>query len=136
MLTSDDEATLCAALPGISTGYIHALAGIAEHCKADGVEILTEEDMSVDALYFVLDGGVRMEKAGEGRLLPTGTFIGEVAYLLGQEASATVKVGHGTRYLRWDVERLHSFAEKSESFRSSLEAALNRDLAAKVARAL
>lgn len=130
---TDDELSLHAAIPGIEPKDFRSLLGLAELHETRKIEVLTEENAPVRSLYFILDGGVRMAKSQAERLLPAGIFIGEIAYLLQQKASATVRVGAGTRYLRWNAADLHTLAKGREGLRNALEAAFNRDLAAKVA---
>jgi CRP-like cAMP-binding protein len=78
-------------------------------------------------------GGFSVEKAGEivanvGR----GAFVGEMAFLSGAMASATVVATEESRALVFESDRLHKMAEKDEATASALHLMLGRDLAAKL----
>jgi hypothetical protein len=58
-----------------------------------------------------------------------------VSFLLTQPASATVTVAPEARYVVWDAGALRRLLLRAPSLRIAFNAALNRDMAAKVARA-
>ena len=97
--------------------------------------VLTEENKPLDRLYFIIDGRITIEKAGKHIEVDPGVFIGEVAFLLARPASATVTVAAGARFIVWESAALRRLLVRAPSLRIALDAALNRDLAAKVARA-
>jgi CRP-like cAMP-binding protein len=97
--------------------------------------VLTQENQPVECLYFILDGSATIEKAGRSTSVDAGVFIGEIAFLLTQPASATVTVASESRYVVWDAGALRRLLMRSPSLRIAFNAALNRDMATKVARA-
>jgi CRP-like cAMP-binding protein len=61
-------------------------------------------------------------------------FIGEIAWLLGTPATATVQVSPGMRYVEWDTAHLRTLLTRSPDLRISFEGMLNRDLAGKLGK--
>ena len=65
----------------------------------------------------------------------SGNFVGEVAFLTNNNASATVVMAEEGELLCWDVNQLRSRAERDVRFRLALDAMISLDLARKVAQA-
>ncbi|PKQ08462.1 MAG: hypothetical protein CVT71_00605, partial [Alphaproteobacteria bacterium HGW-Alphaproteobacteria-10] len=61
-------------------------------------------------------------------------FIGELRYLLGGAASATVTAMPGARVAEWDAAALRRFCARRDRIARALESAFNRDLALKLHR--
>lgn len=99
-------------------------------------EEVTSEGKPVTRLFFVISGGIEVEKRGDQFPLPAGIFIGEVAFLTGRVASATSWVAAGAEVLEWEVAVLQKRAARKPRFRLALEAMISKDLAAKVAHAV
>lgn len=97
---------------------------------------LTQEGHPVDNLYYVLDGEIEVEKMGETFSIPSGAFIGEVAFFLHSDASATVSVGNNGRYVKWLGDDLRRLQKKFPGIRAALHSILNDDMAAKVAQSM
>lgn len=79
---------------------------------------LTVEGDTPDALYFILDGPVTLLKGDQETRLNHQMFIGELAFLAGNPASATVTADSGTRFLQWDNATLRRLIDKSTNRRS------------------
>jgi hypothetical protein len=97
---------------------------------------LTLEGVVPDKLYFVESGRMWAVKNAREFSLPPEVFIGEVAFLTGQPASATVRVAEGARLVEWDAETLKRRVQRNVRLRLALEARIAEDLAGKVARAV
>jgi hypothetical protein len=95
---------------------------------------ITRENQHLARLFYVMDGRIEVEKAGKRFQILPPTFIGEVAFLTGHPASATVTVAAGARYMVWDTATLRRLQRRAPSLGAALGAALNRDMAIKVAR--
>jgi hypothetical protein len=132
---SEDELRLFRKLDTMTPGEFRRFMRMGSWRTAAESAVLTHENKPVENLYFVLDGAVTIEKAGRSTPIESGVFIGEVAFLLTQPASATVTVAPQTRYVIWDAGALRRLLIRSPSLRIAFNAALNRDMAAKVARA-
>ncbi len=122
-------------LDTMTPGEFRRMMRSARWETATGELRLTEEGSPLSRLYFVLDGPVMIEKAGKHMTVEGGIFIGEVAFLLNRPASATVIVPAGARYVVWESVDLRRLLLRAPSLRIALDAALNRDMAGKVARA-
>ena len=132
---SSEERQLFNLLGTLSPGEFRQLIRLARWRTATATTVLAEENRPLAELHYVLAGQIAVQKSGTvPRLLEPHTFIGEVAFLLHQPASATVTVDAGARYVTWDRAALCREQLRAPSLGVALSAALNRDMAAKVAR--
>ena len=97
---------------------------------------LTREGEKVESLYYVLNGPVEIDKQGDKFSIEDSAFIGEVAFFLESNASATVTVAETARYARWDHDSLMELQKKDPGIRAALHSILNKDMAAKVASSM
>ena len=97
---------------------------------------VTLEGQPVSQLTYVVSGGIDVEKRGDRFPLPARIFIGEVAFLTGQSASATTWVSEGAEILQWDADMLRQRSQKKPRFKLALEAMISKALAATVAEAV
>ena len=96
---------------------------------------LTEAGSHVNTLYYVIDGTVDVEKFGGRFSIPDGNFVGEVAYLTGNRASASTFLASDSDVLEWEIPMLKQRATQDPRFRLAMDAMISLDLAGKVARA-
>ena len=132
---SEEEQRLFRLLDGLSPGEFRRLAKIGHWHRGEGATVLTEEQKPLDRLYYVLDGAITIDKGGHRFEIPPETFIGEVAFLTGRPASATVTVRDNAHYVVWDKAALRRLQMRAPSLSIALHAALNKDMAIKVAKA-
>lgn len=132
---SQNERKLFDVLQDLSPGQFRALLKIAEQHTAREATVLTREGQPLDRLYFVLSGRVDIEKAGRRAVTDAETFIGEIAFLLNRKATATVTVEPGSYYFAWNAAALKKAMDVKPALGTSLTAAMNRNLASKVAKA-
>lgn len=116
-------------------GDFRKLMLAAKRVKREAGYRLTDEGAPVDTLYYIVDGDVAVEKFGERFLIPKGVFIGEVAYLTGNLASAKTSLESDSDVLEWDVAMLKQIATRDPKFRLAMDAMISMDLAGKIARA-
>jgi CRP-like cAMP-binding protein len=96
---------------------------------------LTEEGKPVPHLVLICDGQASVESGGEEIAnLHGGTFVGEMAFLSGNPASATVTVARPTRAFVFDMAKLEALARENDSVAGDLYRAIGRDLARKLSR--
>lgn len=96
---------------------------------------LTEEGKPVSDLVLICDGQASVETGGEEIAnLRGGTFVGEMAFLSGNTASATVTVARPTQAFVFDMARLEALARENGSVAGDLHKAIGRDLVKKLAR--
>jgi hypothetical protein len=132
---SEEERRLFALLDGLTPGEFRRLVKAGEWRSAGAATVVTRESESVDHLYYVLDGNIGIAKGSQSFTIRPETFIGEVAFLLKRPASATVTLTEGARYIVWEIGALRRLMLGAPSLAVALAAALNRDMAEKVARA-
>lgn len=112
---------------------------LMQDCRRERLEteqIVTTEDGQVKSLYYVLAGEIGIEKLGERFWMPSGLFVGEIAYLTGRNSSATTWLPAGSEVLIWDFETLRKRSDRNPRFKLAFEAMISRDLAMKVAVAV
>ncbi len=133
---SDNERQLVPLLDGLTPGEFRRLMRAGTWQSATAPTVLTRENEPLDHLYYVLAGSIDIDKAGQSFSIGPETFIGEVAFLLKREATATVTLAPGARYISWNIGALRRMMLGAPSLAIALAGALNRDMAAKVARSL
>ncbi|MDA5094581.1 cyclic nucleotide-binding domain-containing protein [Aliiroseovarius sp. KMU-50] len=116
-------------------GDFRKLMGASKRLIRKAGHQLTEEGSQVHTIYYVINGSVEVEKFGSRFSIPDGIFIGEVAYLTGNRASASTYLSRDSEVLEWDVAELKQRASRDPRFRLALDAMISLDLAGKVARA-
>jgi hypothetical protein len=94
---------------------------------------ITQEGKSLEELFFVLDRNITIEKKGSRAVIPSDTFIGEIAFLLGETATATVTLEPGTPYFIWKKNQLQALMLAKPDLGNSLSLAMNKKMAQKIA---
>jgi len=97
---------------------------------------LTRQDLPLSSLYFLIDSTAQVTKGRARFALPSGIFVGEVAYLTGNVSAATTHIDRGGEVLVWDLARLNRALRRRPKVRMSLDAMISGDLARKVALAV
>lgn len=130
---SEEERQVLEALQVLKPGELRRLMRLAKWRQAEATTTLTQEGRPVRDLYFVLDGGIEIVKAGKSFQVRPGVFIGEVAFLLDTPATATVALAPGARYIAWPAAPLRKLIDHSPSLGLTMERLFNQELARKVA---
>jgi len=117
-------------------GDFRALMKFAQRFETEHDEIITKEGVENTHLYYVLSGKMSAEKKAQSFELPARIFVGEVAYMTNNPASATTRLAKGSEVLRWNINELRKNSEKNDRFRLALDALISSDLARKVATAV
>jgi hypothetical protein len=129
-----DEQRLMAVFAALTPGHFRRLMKVANWVTAGEPTILTWEGKQPDSLFFVLDGDIVISKAERRFTVKPGVFIGEIAWLLGTPATATVELPLGARYVEWDTAHLRTLLARAPDLRVAFEGMLNRDLAGKLGK--
>ncbi len=130
---SDMHMPMFKKLQGVEPRAFRRLIKIGELFDADEEVVLTKEGEELAYLYYVLSGKILMNKGQKESDIPPGCFVGEVSFILQGDASATVTVSSGAKYMRWERYKLQVLLNKNPDLRQSFEALIGRDMAAKVA---
>ena len=119
--------------PTLTPGQFRTLLRQTEIVTAETETVLCTRDRSDHDLFLISAGTVMLERAGKRVELPEGNFVGEISFLLGRPATATVTAAPGTTYLRWDREKLRTLLAKYPALSNAVTALFNRDIARKLA---
>ena len=122
--------------PNLPPGGFRKLMQVAEHVVRAPGYVLTTEGERVGTLYYVIDGAMQVDKNKGSFPLAANTFVGEVAFMTGNPASATVRLSTQATLLEWDVTKLKRKADRDPRFRLALDALISLDLADKVSRSV
>ncbi|AWW72861.1 cyclic nucleotide-binding protein [Erythrobacter sp. KY5] len=131
---SDDEKLLFDAFDTLTPGQFRRVLGLAQWHRADDPEgtLLTREDEPSNALFYIFEGIISVEKHGRRFRLPEDNFVGEVGYVLNRKTTTTAVAPEGVRYVEWDADALRRLSRKYPTLGNALNALLTRDLAKKL----
>lgn len=94
---------------------------------------LTREGEPVGELVLLCNGQAVVEAQGNiVAHLRGGAFIGEMAFVSGNPASATVTVEHTTRAFVFNMDKLRKLAETDDFVAVAIHSVIGRDLAQKL----
>ena len=97
---------------------------------------ICHEGKKLHHLFLIISGDLFLEKSGQRRLIKAPMFIGEIAFLRGRKASATVSLAAGTHYVVLEHDKLKALMVKSTPLSNALTALFSLDLADKVERGM
>ncbi|MCA3574201.1 MAG: hypothetical protein IOC86_09810 [Aestuariivirga sp.] len=120
-------------LQDLSPGQFRQLLKAGREELAASHIAITREGAPLEELYFVLDQPMIIEKKGHRALAASDTFVGEIAFLLDQPATATVTLQPGTAYFVWNSTALKSLMQAKPGLGNALSIAMNKKLAQKIA---
>ena len=123
------------ALHGLDDSQISRLLKATEWIDCQVGDVLTTQDAPVDALYFMCSGRatVAVENAVIAHL-EKGAFVGEIAYLTGNAATATVTIEEPSRLLKFSKMRMAKVTGADDQINGIIYQLLGRDLALKMRR--
>jgi len=98
-------------------------------------QVVAVEGQVLDNVMMIYNGRLGVEKAGKqfAELLD-GNFIGEVSFISGGAATATVRALEPTRYLSWSKKEIEALLKRNPSMRLAMHGMLSSDLSQKLAR--
>jgi CRP-like cAMP-binding protein len=124
------------ALAGLDDSQISKLLQAAEWKDFQAGDVLTRQDAPVDALYFLCSGRANVEvNRSMVTFLEKGSFVGEIAYLTGNPATATVVIDEPARVLKFSKMRMAKVIAADPQINGIIYQLLGRDLAMKMRRA-
>ena len=135
-LPETDAPLLRRAFEGLNDVQISKLLRAADWKNFVLGDIITRQDAPVDALYFIVQGRAEVSVDGIAVAhLESGTFIGEIAYLTGNPATARVTIDEPSRLLVFSRMRMAKVMAGDKQINGILYQVLGRDLALKMRRA-
>jgi CRP-like cAMP-binding protein len=134
-LPERDAPMLRASFSGLDDVQIARLLKAADWRDAQPGETLTKQDHVVDSLFFLCSGRASVEVNGSFETyLEKGSFIGEIAYLTGNLATATVVIDEPSRVLAFSKLRMAKVTNQDSRIAGIIYELLGRDLAQKMRR--
>src|SRR5437763_972072 len=98
-------------------------------------QVLTVEGEPLDEVMLIYDGRLGVETNGkEVAQLQDGNFIGEVSFISGGAATATVRAVDPTRYVSWSKKEIEKLLNRNPSMKFAMQAVFSTDLSKKLAR--
>jgi len=111
------------------------LMRIAKWLEAKQGEVLAVEEEPINSVMLIYNGLVRVETQGrEVAQLRDGHFIGELSFITGGEASATVRALQPTLYITWPKTAVKQLLNRNPSMRLAMQSVLSTDLSKKLMR--
>ena len=132
-LPESDRQLLRSVLAGLDDAQIARLLAAGEFCDIPDGTILAEENQSLDRIFFICAGRLRVAIAGRQiSHLERGNFVGEVAFLTERPATATVTAEGVVRALVFDRRTLSHFFHHEAEVAGLIYQLLGRELAHKI----
>lgn len=113
-------------------GHFRRIMKKAERWQVVEETVLLTREEPVDKLFFVHSGDVEIRRGAKSAVLEQGHFLGELAFLKGTPASATVTAKPGAEVIMWDQATLKTIMDKSPTISNAILALFNEDLATKL----
>jgi Cyclic nucleotide-binding domain len=111
------------------------LLRIAKWSDAKAGEVLAIEQQPIDRVMLIYNGRLSVEANGkEVAQLKDGNFIGEMSFITGGVATATVRTLETTRYLAWPKIEIDKLLRRNPSMQSKMQGTFSIDLSKKLAR--
>jgi len=131
----EEQMFVDAALQDLEPAPARRLIKLGDWSQIDDDEVLIVEDTTPTHLYFIVNGTARIERHGKTiGLVGPGDFLGEMSYLTGKQATATVTVLTPMRCLTFERQTLRTYLGKNQEVRQALEAGFNRNLVDKLVK--
>ncbi len=119
-------------LKGVAPGEFRRLMKFATKHVSDQDTILTKELEAPTHLYYLIDGEASAYKNDHQFTIPSGSFIGEISFILKGNATATVMLKTGCKYLSWEKNALEEILLHNPNLQQAFEARIARDMASKL----
>ncbi len=109
------------------------LLRVGDWLEAKKDQLLAIEEKPLDQVMLIYNGLVNVESAGQTLAqLKDGSFIGEMSFITGGTATATVRAIEPTRYLSWSKADLSQLLNRNPSMRIAMQTVLSADLTKKL----
>jgi hypothetical protein len=132
-LPEAERKLLRSVLTGLNDAQIVRLLSAGEFREIPQGTKLAEEDQSLEKLFFICEGSAGVTISGRKiSQLEKGNFIGEVAFLTGRPATATVIADDRLRALVFEKAALNKFFGDEAEVAGLIYQLLGRELAHKI----
>jgi hypothetical protein len=111
------------------------LLRLGKWVEAKKGQVLAVEQKPLDDVMLIYNGRVSVESREQALAeLKDGSFIGEMSFIRGGAATATVRVIEPTRYLSWSKGDLRKLLHRNPSMKSAMQSVFSTDLTNKLMR--
>ncbi len=134
-LTPEERELHAKKFSGLQLVDFHKLVRIGSWVTAEPGVHLTTQGSPVSRILLIAEGTAQVEIDGTVvAYCALGDFVGEMAFVSGNPASATVTTIAQTRYLMWRFEELHGLLAKHPDIQSALQTVFSKNLIEKLSR--
>jgi CRP-like cAMP-binding protein len=130
---SADMLSLDRSFPNFNPGQFRTIMTKAEIITQTEDTVLLHQGIQPAQLFLTISDGFMLERNSQNAELGPGNFLGEISFLLGGAATATVVAKPGSSYVSWDLGELHYMMANSPSMANAVSVLLNKDIARKLA---
>jgi hypothetical protein len=133
--SDEEQAFIDNVLSGVERAQARRLMKLGAWTEVSESMVMIEEDTTPPHLIYVVSGSAKVERHGRqiGQV-GAGDFLGEMSYLTGKPATATVSSTTTLRYLSFNRTALRAFLDKNVDVRHAMEAGFNRNLVDKLVK--
>ena len=133
--SSEEQQFIDIALHGLERAHARKLMKLGKWAEIGEGEVLINEDSTPTHLYFIVNGTARVVRHERPvGLVGPGDFLGEMSYLTGKHATATVSVLTPMRCLTFERNALRAHLERNPEVRHAMEGGFNRNLVDKLVK--
>jgi CRP-like cAMP-binding protein len=129
---TEREKRLFSAFDTLSPGQFRKLKRLGQFHTATERTVILQEGEVPTSLYYVEGASFELKKGEFVATVDSPAFAGEIAYLTGGGASATVTLMPGTDHVVWSVADLRKLSRRNRALGNALIARFSLDLAQKV----
>ena len=90
------------------------------------------QDKEANRFFYILDGSIDINKSDKHFSLGPHNFLGEVAFILNGNYSASAHAEKGACFIEWNNETIKILMKKNPNLHNAIAALFNNDLALKV----
>lgn len=129
---SENEKRLYECFNTLTPGQFRILMKHATwHFVEEKTKVCTQAQ-TADRFFYILDGNINIEKNDKIFLLEQHNFLGEVAFILNGNYSATAYADKGVCFIEWNNQAIKKEMQKKPALFNAFSALFNKDLALKV----
>ena len=130
---SEEVLMLYRSFPNFNPGQFRKIMARADVIEQAQATTLLQQGVAPEYLFLTVSDGFNIEKDGAKAEIGPGNFLGEVSFLLGGGATATVVATPGSKYVRWPTQALQQMMEDAPHMSNAITVLLSKDIARKLA---
>ena len=136
IFTPEEGIVVRALAPDLPKHRARKLISLGQWRRAGPGDVLLQQGEPVACLDYLIEGTCEVERDGAliARIGPD-SLVGEMGYLSGEPASATVRAIDPLRYFSFDADRLRAAMQRNPDLASALERSVARVLRARLSAA-